>query len=123
MNRLERLKRELSAPPERVAKKVVDVMSADIQAFVSKSPFAVVSTSNSDGDCDASPKGGKPGFIKVIDVRSLLLPDICGNRLFQGFTNIQSNPKIGLLFMVPGINKTARINGRVTELAGNAVKE
>jgi predicted pyridoxine 5'-phosphate oxidase superfamily flavin-nucleotide-binding protein len=122
MTRLEKLKDELAPPSERATAKVVNFMSGEIQEFISKSPFAVVSTSNAGGDCDSSPKGGQPGFIKVLDKQSLLIPDINGNRLFQGFANIQSNPKIVLLFMIPGINKTARVNGRVTELDSNEVR-
>ncbi len=122
MNRFEKLKSELLPPSDRATGKVVEFMSSEIQEFISRSPFAVISTSNANGDCDSSPKGGRPGFIKVLDERSLLIPDICGNRLFQGFTNIQSNPKAGLLFIIPGINKTARVNGRVSELDHNEVK-
>lgn len=69
--------------------------------------------SNAEGDCDASPKGGLPGFIKVLDDRTLLIPDVGGNRLFQGFQNFETNAKAGLVFMIPGVDVTVRVNGRV----------
>ncbi|MBM4299688.1 MAG: pyridoxamine 5'-phosphate oxidase family protein, partial [Deltaproteobacteria bacterium] len=69
--------------------------------------------SNTDGDCDASPKGGKPGFAKVLNAKPLFLPDVAGNKLFHGYGNIESNPKVGLIFFIPGVGNTVRINGRV----------
>ena len=67
-----------------------------------------------EGLCDASPKGGKPGFVKVLDEKHLLFPDVAGNRLFQSYQNIESNPYIGLIFFIPGLNDTVRVNGRVS---------
>ncbi len=64
----------------------------------------MLESSNAEGDYDASPKGGKPGFIKVLDDRTLLIPDIGGNRLFQCYQNSESNPKAGLIFMIPDIS-------------------
>ena len=100
-------------PSERAQTKVLPYMEEKVQDFIKKSPFAVMASANADGDCDASPRGGLPGFIKVLDEKTLLIPDIKGNRLFQSFENIDSNPKVGLLFMIPGENRTARVNGRV----------
>ena len=82
------------------------------RAFIGLSPFLVLATSDGDGNCDASPRGGKPGFVKVIDEKRLLLPDIAGNKLFQSMENIGANPKAGLVFMIPGSDVTFRINGR-----------
>ncbi|HEX5607918.1 MAG TPA: pyridoxamine 5'-phosphate oxidase family protein [Candidatus Binatia bacterium] len=65
------------------------------------------------GDCDASPKGGMPGFVKVLNEKQLFIPDVAGNKLFHGYGNIESNPKVGLIFLIPGHNSTVRINGRV----------
>tara|TARA_Y100000588_G_scaffold355247_1_gene410267 strand:- start:174 stop:587 length:414 start_codon:yes stop_codon:yes gene_type:complete len=61
--------------------------------------------------CDASPKGGKPGFVRIVDERHLLLPDVAGNRLFQSYENIDGNPHVGLIFFIPGLDNTARVNG------------
>ena len=100
-------------PVERTKGKVRPFMAGWIQDFIHHSPFCVMATSNDSGDCDASPKGGMPGFIKVLNEKQLFIPDVAGNKLFHGYGNIESNPKIGLIFFIPGHNSTVRINGRV----------
>ena len=101
-------------PAERAANKVKETMTPFVQEFIQKSPFAVMATSDPHGNCDASPKGGKPGFVKVLDDGHLLLPDVAGNRLFQSYENMDTNPHVGLLFMIPGVNDTVRVNGRIS---------
>jgi len=98
-------------PSEGARTKVKDTMSDEVQAFIQQSPFVVMATSNVQGQCDASPKGGSPGFVKVLDEKHLLLPDVRGNRLFQSYENIDSNAQIGLLFLIPGSDHTVRVNG------------
>jgi hypothetical protein len=71
---------------------------------------------------DASPKGGTPGFVKILNDKQLFIPDVAGNKLFHGYSNIESNPKVGLIFLIPGHNQTVRVNGKArvidnTELA------
>ena len=100
-------------PAERIKGKVRPVMAAWIQDFIRHSPFCVLATSNADGDCDASPKGGKPGFVKVLNDKQLFIPDVAGNKLFHGYGNIESNSKAGLIFFIPGHNSTVRVNGSV----------
>ena len=99
---------------ERAKVKVKGEMSDFVQKFIQASPFVVMASSDPDGNCDASPKGGKPGFVKVIDGTRLLLPDVAGNRLFQSYQNMDENPHVGLLFMIPGVNDTVRVNGTVS---------
>jgi hypothetical protein len=101
-------------PKGRAVTKVKDSMTPYVQAFIGRSPFAVMATSNAAGHCDASPKGGKPGFVRVLDERHLLLPDVAGNKLFQSYQNLDGNPHVGLVFFIPGVNDTVRVNGRVT---------
>lgn len=98
----------------RAKVKVKTEMSEFVKKFIQASPFVVMASSDPEGNCDASPKGGKPGFVKVIDSTRLLLPDVAGNRLFQSYQNMDSNPHVGLLFMIPGVNDTVRVNGTVT---------
>lgn len=98
----------------RAKDKVKGEMSEFVQAFIAASPFVVMATADPDGNCDASPKGGKPGFVKVVDSRRLLLPDVAGNRLFQSYRNMDDNPHVGLLFMIPGVNDTVRVNGTIS---------
>ena len=101
-------------PTGRAVTKVIDRMSDFVQEFIRLSPFVVMATSDAEGNCDASPKGGKPGFVKVLDDQHLLLPDVAGNRLFQSYLNMDANPHVGLIFLIPGVNDTVRVNGRVT---------
>ncbi len=113
LSRIDQLREALGGAHELAVNKVKDHLEPYVQAFIENAPFAILSSSDSEGNCDASPKGGLPGFIKVVDERTLLMPDIGGNRLFQSFQNFESNPKAGLLFMIPGMNVTVRVNGRV----------
>ena len=113
MSRIANMRDERGVHP-LAENKVKDFLESYVQGFMKNSPFLVVASSNSQGDCDASPKGGKPGFVKIIDERTLLMPDIGGNNLFQSFENYESNAKIGLVFMIPGMDTTVRVNGRVT---------
>ena len=115
--------RKFGFPKERAAGKVVGYLRESHVAFIIESPFAVMATSNSQGACDASPKGGLPGFIKVIDNKRLLLPDVAGNKLFQSYQNIEDNPHIGLIFFIPGLNETLRVNGRAKVLQSEEVEK
>jgi PPOX class probable FMN-dependent enzyme len=101
-------------PKGRAVTKLKGFMTPFIQEFIQHAPFCVLASSDQDGRCDASPKGGTPGFVRVLDERHLLVPDVAGNRLFQSYQNMDSNPRVALLFFIPGVNETVRINGRVT---------
>ena len=109
--------RAFGTPSHRATGKVVNVMTEVVKEFIANSPFLVMATSSGDGACDASPKGGKPGFVYILDDRHIIIPDVAGNRLFQSYLNMSENPQVGLLFLVPGSNDTVRVNGRVTILA------
>ena len=101
-------------PAGRAATKVKGYMTQYVQEFIEQTPFVVLSSSDAEGNCDASPKGGKPGFVKILDEHRLLFPDVAGNRLFQSYQNLDSNPHVGLLFLIPGVNDVVRVNGTVT---------
>lgn len=109
---MNRAQQKFGEPIELVRKKIAPTMNGMVQDFIRQAPFAVLATANAEGDCDASPKGGRPGFAKVIDAGHLLLPDIAGNNLFQSYGNLETNPKAGLLFLIPGCDWTCRVNGR-----------
>jgi predicted pyridoxine 5'-phosphate oxidase superfamily flavin-nucleotide-binding protein len=113
MSRTAQLRTELGGVHPLAEKKVKDHLEPYVQAFIRNAPFAVMASCNAAGDCDASPKGGKPGFVKILDDRTLLIPDIGGNRLFQSFENFETNAKAGFIFMIPGMDVTVRVNGRV----------
>ena len=80
--------------------------------FIARSPFVVIASADPAGRCDASPKGDAPGFVHVIDDATLLIPDRLGNNRVDTLGNLLARPGIGLIFFVPGINETLRINGR-----------
>ena len=105
---------QFGEPSERAVDKLKGHLTPWVQEFVRNAPFAVMATTDADGHCDASPKGGKPGFVRVIDETHLLFPDVAGNRLFQSYRNILDNPHVGLIFFIPGINDTVRVNGKAT---------
>lgn len=80
--------------------------------WIAHSPFVVLATSSPDGRCDASPKGDPPGFVKVLDEQTLVVPERAGNKRFDGYHNVIQNPHVGLLFLIPGRGDTLRVNGR-----------
>ncbi|KJC57475.1 pyridoxamine 5'-phosphate oxidase [Bradyrhizobium sp. LTSPM299] len=93
-------------------KKVLNHIDKFCRDFIALSPFLVIATSDGKGHADASPRGDAPGFVAVIDDKTLLIPDRRGNNRVDTFSNILASPGIGLIFLVPGINETLRINGR-----------
>jgi predicted pyridoxine 5'-phosphate oxidase superfamily flavin-nucleotide-binding protein len=103
-------------PAERPKEKVRPYMVRWVQDFIRNSPFMVMASSADSGLCDASPKGGKPGFVKVLDETHLVIPDVAGNKLFQTYENLEANPHVGLVFFIPSVNATVRVNGRVKVL-------
>ncbi len=82
--------------------------------FIACAPFLVMATASADGDLDASPKGDAPGFVHIIDDVTLAIPDRPGNRRVDGAYNIVATGRIGMLFMIPGMNETLRVNGRAS---------
>jgi PPOX class probable FMN-dependent enzyme len=103
--------------------KVSDALDAHARAFVARSPFLLLSTSDADGRADVSPKGDHAGFVAVEDERTLLIPDRSGNRLIFGLQNILANPQVGLLFLIPGTGETLRVNGRAHLTGDPAIRE
>ena len=118
-----RYQEKFGYPIQRTKGKVRSYMALWIQDFIRHSPFCVMATSNAEGDCDASPKGGIPGFVKVLNDRQLFIPDVAGNKLFHGYGNVESNPKVGLIFFIPGHNSTVRVNGRVKVIDKSELKD
>jgi PPOX class probable FMN-dependent enzyme len=96
--------------PRTVAKETPELDDRAI-AFIETAPFLVLATSAADGSSDASPKGGPPGFVRVLDERRLLVPEFRGNRRLDRVHNLVERPGLGLLFVVPGITETLRVNG------------
>jgi uncharacterized protein len=109
---LEQLREIYPEPAERALKKERDRLDAHCRDFIALSPFVILSSSSRDGTGDVSPKGGPPGFVTVLDDHRLVIPDATGNRRVDSFHNILQNPQVGLLFLIPGMRETLRVNGR-----------
>jgi len=108
------LRELLGEPTDVVRAKLSDRVNELTRQFVERSPFVLLATSAPDGTCDVSPRGDPSGFVRVLDERTLLLPERPGNRLADSLRNILANPNVGLLFVIPGIGDTLRVNGRAT---------
>jgi len=102
----------LGEPTVLVRKKIADRLNPLTRQFVERSPFVVVATGRPDGGLDVSPRGDPAGFVRILDERTLLLPDRPGNKLADSLTNLLADDRIALLFLIPGVNDTFRVNGR-----------
>ncbi len=91
--------------------KVIHELDHHCSDFLAKSPFMVLSTADADGTVDGSPKGGEPGFASVLDAGRVAWADSSGNNRLDSFENVVDNPSVALLFMIPGLHETLRING------------
>ncbi|MDF1722210.1 MAG: pyridoxamine 5'-phosphate oxidase family protein [Minwuia sp.] len=99
-------------PSGRAAEKAIPALDPHCKRFIELSPFLVMGSAATDGAADVSPKGDLPGFVQVIDDNTLAIPDRPGNRRIDSMTNIVANPHVALIFMIPGITETLRVNGR-----------
>ena len=107
----ERLRGIYGPPSERSLKKQLARLDHHCRAFIARSPFLVIATADPSGRCDASPKGDAPGFVQVVDDETLLIPDRLGNNRTDTLGNLLERPGVGLIFFVPGLNETLRVNG------------
>lgn len=107
-------------PSDLVQKKILPRLDRHAKAFIALSPFVVLATHGPDG-ADASPRGDAPGFVQVLDDTTLLLPDRRGNNLIDSLRNVAQSGDVGLLFLVPGINESLRVNGRAEIVTDAAV--
>ncbi len=96
---------------ERALRKQLDHLDPHCQRYVALSPFVVLASLGADGMLDASPRGGAPGFVRVHDAHTLLLPDSPGNNRLDTLGNLIAQGRIGMLFLIPGVDETLRVNG------------
>ena len=96
----------------RSVKKQIDHLDVHCRRFIALSPFVVIASADSGGHLDASPRGGTRGFVRVADAHTLLIPDSPGNNRLDTLTNIIATGSVGLLFIIPGVDETLRVNGR-----------
>ena len=118
----------IGEPTETVLAKISDRLNDLTRQWIERSPFLCIATASSDGGLDVSPRGDPAGFVRILDERTLLLPDRPGNKLADTLRNILDDGRVALLFVVPGVDDTFRVNGRATLtddpelLAGSAVE-
>ncbi|KXU83282.1 pyridoxamine 5'-phosphate oxidase [Paraburkholderia monticola] len=108
---IEQLEALYAQPGERALRKEIPYVNDDYRAFIAAAPFAVLATSGPDG-LDCSPRGDAPGFVRVVDERTLALPDRPGNNRLDSLRNVIVDPRLALLFVIPGVGETLRVNGR-----------
>jgi uncharacterized protein len=106
------LREIVGVPSDRARRKERSLLDEHCRAFIARSPFLLMATSDAGGRCDVSPKGDAPGFVQVLDDRRLIIPDRPGNKRLDGMVNLLANPHVGLIFIVPGREETLRVNGR-----------
>jgi hypothetical protein len=108
---LEALEAVLGRPNERVAAKVIESLDIHCKRFIARSPFVLVGSSDTAGNIDVSPKGDPPGFVHVLDDKTLAVPERPGNRRADSFRNRLQTPRVGLIFLIPGKRETLRVSG------------
>ncbi|UOQ46400.1 pyridoxamine 5'-phosphate oxidase family protein [Halobacillus salinarum] len=105
--------REIIGEAGELAKnKVISHLDENSRQFIKQSPFLVLSTMDQWGACDASPRGDHPGFVHIIDSNRLIIPERRGNKRLDSIQNILTQPAVGLLFIIPGMGETLRVNGQ-----------
>jgi uncharacterized protein len=109
---LEQLREIYPPPKQRSIDKQIDYLDEHCRQFIALSPFVLIASAGPSSS-DVSPKGGPPGFVQVLDEHRLLIPDATGNRRLDGLQNMIENPRVGLLFLIPGMGETLRANGTV----------
>jgi PPOX class probable FMN-dependent enzyme len=110
----EALRALIGSPAPLTCAKIVDYLTPLTRLFIERAPFLCLATSDEHGQCDVSPRGDPAGFVRILDERTLLIPERPGNRLADSLTNVLKNPHVGLIFIVPGVTDTFRVNGRAT---------
>jgi PPOX class probable FMN-dependent enzyme len=108
---VEQLEAHYGRPQGPAVVKEIDLIDANYRKLIAASPFVAIATSGPDG-LDCSPKGDSAGFVHVLDDKTLAIPDRPGNNRIDGFHNIVRDPRIALLFLIPGVGETLRVNGR-----------
>ena len=110
----EQLRAVVGFPTPRAVNKTIARLDEHCRTIISGSPFVVVSSSDASGRTDVSPRGGRCGFVLVLDERTLAIPDRPGNRRADTFSNVLQNPHVGLLFLIPNRKETLRVRGRAS---------
>ena len=108
---IEQLRTLYASPKERAVKKQLPALDKHCRQFIALSPFVVLGSQGADDALDASPRGGAPGFVKITDAGQLLIPDSPGNNRLDTLENVIHTGRVGMLFLIPGVDETLRVNG------------
>jgi PPOX class probable FMN-dependent enzyme len=119
----EELRTLYKSPGDNAVRKELPRLDGHCRSFIAKSPFVLIGSSDGNGNADVTPKGDRPGFVAILDDNNIAIPDRPGNNRLDTLENIVVNPAVGLLFLIPGMNETLRINGHARITAGNALRE
>jgi PPOX class probable FMN-dependent enzyme len=119
----EQLRAVMKEPSELVTRKVLSHLDQHCGVFIKRAPFMLLASSDSVGDVDVSPKGDPEGFVKIIDDRTLAIPDRLGNNRADSIKNILQNPKVGLIFIIPGKAETLRISGTASIVRDQSLRD
>ncbi len=117
------LRAMMGTPSEGAQNKVISIIDEHCKKFIAHSPFLTIASTNADGQVDVSPKGDPAGFVKVLDEKTLAIPERLGNKRADTFVNILNHSAVGLLFMIPGISETLRVNGKAKIITDLAIRE
>ena len=104
----------LGSPSEAVLAKIADRLNGLTRQFIERSPFLCIATASPEGGLDVSPRGDPAGFVRILDERTLLIPDRPGNKIADTLRNVLADPRVALLFLIPGVGDTFRVNGTAT---------
>jgi len=105
------LRRHYKAPADGPIRKELRALDQHCRRFIENSPFVLIGSADRDGNADVTPKGDRPGFVALLDDTTIAIPDRPGNNRLDTWENIVVNPAVGLLFLIPGMNETLRVNG------------
>jgi hypothetical protein len=108
------LRAVVGEPTPLVSGKIADRLNHLTRQFIERSPFVCVATAHPDGGLDVSPRGDPAGFVRILDEKTLLIPDRPGNRIADTLTNVLADSRIALLFLIPGVGDSFRVNGRAS---------
>ena len=119
----DQLRDVLGNPGAGAVAKAIDHIDEHFAGFIAQSPFILIGSSDAGGNQDVSPKGDPAGFVRVLDERTLAIPDRPGNRRGDTFSNVLQNPKVALYFLVPGVRETLRVQGTATIVRDRELRE
>jgi uncharacterized protein len=119
----EELRALYKSPGVNAVRKELPRLDGHCRSFIAKSPFVLIGSSDGKGNADVTPKGDRPGFVAILDDNTIAIPDRPGNNRLDTLENIIANPAVGLLFLIPGMNETLRINGHARITADDILRE